>query len=160
MVLDFGLVKKYIHPFVDSFDHSHMLWLKPPRKDLHNPTIDERDIAHILSGNERWILAPFSSTAEMQAQMFWTFASSMINVLRGQPDSLIQNDAKCVGAIVHETDTGYAYYGPTATKWELRWSEESPFWPLVRIETIEFSEGIKKEWPVEFRELYDKHFKA
>jgi len=133
MVMDFSLVKKYYHTFVDSFDHAHMIWNVPSA---------QKEIEYIRSANERYIIAPFSSTAEMQAKMFYVFSENVLNYLKssGLIDQSIRTD--CVR--VHETDTGYA---------EFRMSTGDKF-PEIDISEIEFSDGIINEWSNEYCSFY------
>jgi 6-pyruvoyltetrahydropterin/6-carboxytetrahydropterin synthase len=136
MVMDFGLVKKYFHPFVDSFDHAHAIW------DGKDNTSEE--VAYIKAHNERWITMPFSSTAEMQAKMFYTWGSIALNELHRK--KIITNDVWMNGAIVHETDTGYALYDFT--------NSVTDKFPDVNIEDIKFSPGIQSEWSKDFTDFY------
>jgi 6-pyruvoyltetrahydropterin/6-carboxytetrahydropterin synthase len=137
MVMDFGFVKKYFHPFVDSFDHAHMVWKKPEMME---------EVAYTMKNNERWIIAPFSSTAEMQAKMFHVYSKHAIAEL--QRMGLVDNTVYAEGAIVHETDTGYADY---------RVKDESAcLYPEVKLSSIEISQGCLKDWPVDFTEFYTK----
>ena len=137
MLMDFGLVKKYFHPFVDSFDHSHMVW-----SDLKL----KKEIDYFSFANERAIFAPFSSTAEMQAKMFVTFGEIALDELHRM--NLINDNLLMYSAIVHETDTGYAEY--------FWYDRQSCKFPKVQLKDIHFSEGIKKEWPVDFKAFYTK----
>lgn len=138
MVMDFGFVKKYMHPFVDSFDHAHMVWLKPEMME---------EVSYIQNENDRWITAPFSSTAEMQAKMFWTFAAKAVDELKST--GLVGNTVWAEGAIVHETDTGYA---------EFRGNEDMLRceYPTVNLRDITFSLGCMKDWSIDFKAFYNK----
>ena len=136
MVMDFGFVKKYFHPFVDSFDHSHMLW-------TGKRVVEDN---YIVEHNERWITAPFSSTAEMQAKMFHIF--SKIAVIELKKMGLINGGVSASGAIVHETDTGYADYRSI--------DEVDCMFPEIKLKDILFSSGIQLDWPREFTIFYNK----
>ena len=140
MVMDFGFVKKYMHPFVDSFDHAHMVWVKPEMM---------KEADYIQDNNERWIVAPFSSTAEMQAKMFYTFARKAIKELVSM--KLVDESVWAEGAIVHETDTGYADYRAS--------NEVGCMYPKVNLKDIQFSEGCMKDWPSDFKDFYNKLLK-
>ncbi len=136
MVMDFGFVKKYFHPFVDSFDHSHMLWYKPEIME---------EIVFIQDNNERWIVAPFSSTAEMQAKMFMSYSIKAINMLKEM--KLIDQGVYPASVIVHETDTGYAQYN-------IEHFETCKF-PEVKLKDIMLSQGCTKDWSREFANFYE-----
>lgn len=140
MVMDFGFVKKYFHPFVDSFDHAHMVWKKPEMME---------EVAYTMENNERWIVAPFSSTAEMQAKMFFTF--SMKAVAELQFMGLVDPFVRAEGAIVHETDTGYAHYRVVDLG--------DCTYPAVKLSDIEFSEKCKSDWSSDFWHFYNKLLK-
>lgn len=135
MVLDFGLLKKYFAPFVDSFDHSHMIY---PCAD----TVDE--LEYIKHHNKRWITAPFSSTAEMQAMMFATYGTRVVKKLK-QMD-LIRDEVFVHSATVHETRTGNATFN---------FEDNNGNFPSISIESLRFSEGIQKEWSSDFTEFYN-----
>jgi 6-pyruvoyltetrahydropterin/6-carboxytetrahydropterin synthase len=137
MVMDFGFVKKYFHPFVDSFDHAHMVWQKPEMME---------EVAYTMDNNERWIVAPFSSTAEMQAKMFLTYSIKAINELEEM--GLVNKSVTSHSAIVHETDTGYADYGIS----DFMYCN----FPTVKLSDIKFSEGCMKDWSSDFKEFYNK----
>lgn len=135
MVMDFGFVKKYFHPFVDSFDHAHMVWKKPEMME---------EVAYTEDNNERYIIAPFSSTAEMQAKMFLRFSNEAIKQLVRM--NLIHHTVYPHSAIVHETDTGYAEY---------KYSDVPGCqFPNVNLRDIVISDGCKKDWSQEFTQFY------
>lgn len=144
MVMDFGFVKKYFHPFVDAFDHAHMVW---DRTD--NSGISSADINHIMMNNERWIVAPFSSTAEMQAKMFLTFSTMALDELSRM--ELINDSVQAYSAIVHETDTGYAEY-------RLKDFNTCQF-PSIQLNDINFSRGCMNDWSSEFKDFYNQLLK-
>ena len=146
MVMDFGLVKKYFHPFVDSFDHAHCLW------NIDSQVADH-EMAYIKEWNQRWISLPFSSTAEMQAKMFYTFGSRALSELRVQ--KLIPDRTTMHAVRVHETDTGYAEYNKDHADYNWDNTPSCQF-PRVHLKDIEFSLQIQDEWPVEFQEFYAK----
>lgn len=136
MVMDFGFVKKYFHPFVDAFDHAHMVWQRP---EMALETV------YITSNNDRWIVAPFSSTAEMQAKMFYTFSSAAVKKLKSM--GLVKVFVEADSAIVHETDTGYAKHS--------FFDDYDCGFPKVKLSDIKFSEGCMKDWSPEFVEFYN-----
>ena len=138
MVTDFGFIKELLHPFVDSFDHAFWLWDRP----------EDKHIVKFFNENfERVITTPVSTTAEMQAKLFFTFSDLIINYLidhnlfkNGEaPEMIIAS-----GTRVHETTTGYAEYRP----------DDNDNFPDIYIKDIVFSDQIKKEWPISFQKLY------
>jgi 6-pyruvoyltetrahydropterin/6-carboxytetrahydropterin synthase len=136
MVLDFGFVKKYFHPFVDAFDHAHMVWDCKERAG---------EVDYITKTNARWITAPFSSTAEMQAKMFFTYGRAALAQLK--KEGIVNTGAEMFSAIVHETDTGYAQYKMC--------DEGVCQFPKVDLSSINFSTGITEEWAPEFKTFYN-----
>lgn len=139
MLLDFGIVKRFFHPFVDSFDHTHMIW-DDKRFETSN--------AFFTENNERWVSFKFNSTAEMQAKMFFSFAYFALKVLKDKYKSTykVPYDVNVHSVTVHETDTSYA-------KFELKDISYCTF-SNVELRDIVFSEGIKRDWSEEFQEFY------
>ena len=140
MVMDFGFVKKYFHPFVDSFDHCHMIWTE--KSDEHYKFFTEY--------NERWAAMPFSSTAEMQAKMFFTYGFWSLRKLKSM--NLINDRVMMHSVKVHETDTGYAEFRDT--------DYHSCQFPRVKLESILFSAGIIKDWSEDYLEFYNDVVKS
>lgn len=138
MVMDFGFVKKYFHPFVDAFDHAHMCW---DRVEM------AKEVDYVFSNNNRHIIAPFSSTAEMQAKMFFTYSQKAVSLLKKM--GYIDHSVWTYAAIVHETDTGYAQYSNEDVK-------NLDGFPIVKLVDIEFSNGCIKDWSDEYKAFYDK----
>jgi 6-pyruvoyltetrahydropterin/6-carboxytetrahydropterin synthase len=136
MVMDFGYVKKYFHPFIDAFDHAHMIW--------HRPELDA-EIEYILKSNERYIIAPFSSTAEMQAKMFLAYSVVAIKQLKKM--KIISNDVNAHSCLVHETETGYAEYN-------IKDFKDCNF-PSIDFNKLQFSLNCKKDWSPEFLQFYN-----
>lgn len=99
MVIDFGIIKKYFHDFVDSFDHSMWLWDIPEDKEI---------ITFFKDNFERVIVTPFSSSAESQARMFFYFGESMLEKISNFMPEYEQVNLSRVR--VHETTTGYGEY--------------------------------------------------
>jgi 6-pyruvoyltetrahydropterin/6-carboxytetrahydropterin synthase len=135
MVMDFGLVKKQLHPFVDSFDHTHILWENEKYAKVN---------AFIKEHNERWITLPFNSSAEMQAKMFFIFAHNLIEYMakNGETNSCVKVDS----VRLHETQTGYAEY----SKDDL----SNCMFPDIRLSKIQFSHAIVAEWSKSFIEFF------
>ena len=90
MVIDFWKVKELISDFIDSFDHSLMLWDIPEEKEL---------IDFAVKNFDRVIIAPFNSTAEQMARMFYEVI-----------ERLMPEWVDMLSCRVHETSTGYAEY--------------------------------------------------
>lgn len=138
MLQDFGFIKQYIHPFVDAFDHSFWIW---------NREEDQHITKFFTENFERVILTPFSTTAEMQAKLFYTYADLLMRYLQNK--NLFENGEvppiRCSRVIVHETTTGYAEYRP-----------EGDNFPMTRITDITFSEQIMKEWGDTYRTFYNE----
>lgn len=139
MVMDFGFVKKYFHPFVDAFDHAHMIWNQNFDFEINH------DMLHIEEHNERYIIAPFSSTAEMQAKMFYVYGMEALAELiaRGH----IHPSVTVSSTIVHETDTGYAQYRDIDFK--------NCKFPKISLGSLKFSKGIQDEWSSDYTNFYN-----
>jgi 6-pyruvoyltetrahydropterin/6-carboxytetrahydropterin synthase len=139
MVMDFGFVKKYFHPFIDSFDHTHILWGNEKYEKVNS---------FIKDHNERWITLPFNSSAEMQAKLFFVFGWNCLLHLKNQ--KLISGDVGLSSVKVHETTTGYAEYRTQ--------DAVNCLFPKVSMSEIIFSPAIIVEWSKEFVEMF-KTFK-
>ncbi len=135
MVIDFGFIKKFLHPFVDSFDHATMLWDLP----------EDREIVDLFKNQfERVITASFTSTAEVQAKMFLQFAVDSMDYMKA--NNLFENEEqnpRATKVIVHETTTGYA----EANLQDLVHS------PLIDCRSMWFSDAIKEEWTPEVKAI-------
>lgn len=135
MLMDFGFIKQFLHPFVDSFDHSFWLWDRSEDKHI---------IEFFNKEFERVLVSPWSTTAEMQAKMFYQFAVDALNFLH--TNRLFENGESVVDVAsvkVHETTTGWAEYSG---------NDEFPFIDLTQ---LYISKGIKAEWPEKFRKFYE-----
>lgn len=125
MLLDFGLMKKGIKTFIDSFDHCHVLWDKD--HDAYKNAIKEI--------NDRWIELPMSPSAESLSLI----CLYVINkILEATEFNNGEGEVKCVKVIWHETPTGYA----EASLEDLKWIPEDF--------SMEFSAGVYKDWPADF----------
>jgi len=138
MLIDFGLVKKGVHDFIDSFDHTFMLWNLPE---------DEHIVKFACKNFERVIITPFSSSAEMQAKMFYEVCEEILSEIQGFENCKLEK------VIVHETDTGYAEYQPHEyddtpnTYYPIKIFTKDNFAQVLKDpEAIRISEGIAKEW--------------
>jgi 6-pyruvoyltetrahydropterin/6-carboxytetrahydropterin synthase len=125
MVYDFGLMKGAIKDFIDSFDHTHMMWNKESDeyKNFFKKT------------NERWVELPISPSAEGLAIFFLHWISKILNRTRfnnGEDKSMFVHSVR-----YHETRTGYA---------EAFMSDDSWMSDKYNLDDVLFSEGIMKDW--------------
>jgi 6-pyruvoyltetrahydropterin/6-carboxytetrahydropterin synthase len=134
MVTDFGFIKKYMHPFVDSFDHAFCLWDRP--EDAHL-------IEFFPQHFERVIITPFSSTAELQAAMFYRYGEMCLSRM---PWANGEHDVQMQSVRVHETTTGWA----EATQ------KDRQLITCDEMLNIKFSPGIIAEWPQQFLDFYQE----
>jgi len=132
MVIDFGLVKKHIGPFIDSFDHATMLWAKDEDPELVNFFKDHFD---------RVIVCNQSSSCEMMSAI----------LLVGIERLLASNDetdmVEVTKVIVHETKSGRAECD-CDSEW-VTYVEEQRV-----LEEIFISDPIIDEWSYEFVNTY------
>lgn len=122
MVYDFGLIKYNIKDIVDSFDHSITLW----RDD------DKEYLTYMKKHSLRYIVLPFSPTAEQFARVFFVLidrAFNLTNSVNGE------RNVKLHSIIVHETDTGYAQ--------AFREDAYSPLMGEIDINEIELSKEVE-----------------
>jgi 6-pyruvoyltetrahydropterin/6-carboxytetrahydropterin synthase len=128
MIVDFGIMKQYGNDFIDSFDHSLMLWDLP----------EERDIIKFAKANfERVVITAFPTSAEYQAAMFYTYFAELLQELQKTLPKDVPEDVYVSRVIVHETATGKAEYN--------RRDSENNIMP-INLSKILFSPGIKAEW--------------
>lgn len=125
MLMDFGLMKTQIKDFIDSFDHTHVIY----------DDGDITEIDYITTHTERWAILPISPSAE-------GFSLCIFYVI----DKILQNtefingekQVELYSVIVHETETGYAQC----------FREDLSMFNLVSnsLKNIHFSFQIKSEW--------------
>jgi len=142
MVSDFGFLKKVFHPFADSFDHASVLW---------NREEDSHLVDFFLENFDRVAVTNFSSTAELQAAMFYHFGKMALKKLT--EEGLFVNGERDVhmhSAKVHETTTGWAEFNKES---DILMPEMES---LVHPSNIIFSEGIQREWPSEFLSFFQE----
>lgn len=94
--------------FVDSFDHSFLLWNIPEDSEI---------IEFAIENFERVIITPFSSSAEMQAKMFADVASVFLHYIKKEFSEHCPEDVEIFWARVHETKTGWGEYNKTSNFW-------------------------------------------
>lgn len=134
MVMDFSLFKPYVADFIDSFDHTYMIW------DKELPEFIDK----IKSLSERWVILPMSPSAEGLAIMFYRVIMSILHCMKFNNDE----DGVQIHAVrVHETETGYAEFSTNSTL-------KTPFF---NIGDIIFSQDIVKDWKV--KNWWDKTIK-
>lgn len=122
MVVDFSLLKKEVHDFIDSFDHSLSLWSKESKEYLEKQ----------LEWSERTILLPFTPSAENYSLMF---LYGIDKIIRNTQFNNGEGNIEVKSVRYHETTTGYAeaFY-------------DDLYMCNYELKDIIFSEGIKSEW--------------
>ena len=137
MATDFGFTKKYLHPFIDSFDHASWWW------DLEE---DKESIDLFREKFARVIVTPWSTTAEVQAQMFYYYAEMVFKYLNTNKAWENGEGLVTVSSVkVHETTTGWAEASSSGING----------WPIIRLNDMEISEPIMDEWPEKFRSFWN-----
>jgi 6-pyruvoyltetrahydropterin/6-carboxytetrahydropterin synthase len=123
MIVDFGILKNEVKDFIDSFDHSYLMW---------NKESDEYK-EFIYDHSDRWIELPMSPSAEsISLIMLYVIDLILHNTkLNNDEDSNI----KVVSVRYHETATGYA----EAFRDDLNMFNDT-------LQDIVFSEGVADEW--------------
>lgn len=126
MIIDFGLIKKYGNDFIDSFDHSLMLW---------DVDIDKEFINFAKQNFERVVITSFPTSAEVQAAMFYIYFNKLVRWMKN--DKLCNPDVYVSRVIVHETSTGKAEYNFDDYQRKLI---------DIDLKNIYFSPNIESEW--------------
>lgn len=124
MLYDFGLIKKYMNDFFDSFDHAIML-----------KSTDTKLVEFCSEQCMRVLVVPFNPTAEMQAKFIFFVCSKILETVG------TKNMAKNVSVhkvIVHETATGYGEYSVN--------DMQTDKFPDIDYLNVKYSEGVMKEW--------------
>lgn len=148
MVVDFGLVKKYIGPFIDSFDHTTLLW---------NRECDANIIDLFTNEFERVIVVNESSSCEMMSMIFLVTINKIFNRLRTMdlpdiPEGYFDN-VICTQVTLHETKSGRAECRYDEHTWSWLESLDQPI--ETTISQIAFSAGIVEEWDEYFVDLWN-----
>lgn len=123
MVMDFGLMKKFLKPFIDSFDHAYSMWSKMPA--------DQKEFYKTHS--QRWIEMPVSPSAEAYALLFLKVTDEIIKLTEFNNG---ERNPHVVSVRVHETDTGYAE----------AFRDDLILFDINDLKNVVFSDGIKSEW--------------
>jgi len=124
MIVDFGLVKKYLNPYIDSFDHAVLLWSE-----------DKPEIIEFFKNNfERVIVCPESSSCEMMSAFFFVALTRIMESVEEFADVSLQE------VIVHETRTGRAHC-EAYSEWIALVEDKEV------VENTWFSPAIIDEWP-------------
>lgn len=136
MLMDFGLMKNVIKPFIDSFDHCHVIC-------QHD---DPEYVEFFKNHNRRYIIVPFNPSAEMLAIMIHMYVQRIINntaFANGEGDIRVEY------VTVHETATGSATsdWDDVERCWNFGW------WDVT------FSEDVMSNWPVELINLMSGSYK-
>lgn len=130
MVVDFGLIKEAINPFLDSFDHTFMLWDIP--EDAHLKEFFTKEF-------ERVIVSTHPTSAESQAFMFYYVINRLLQLK--QRGGLIDSSVFLSRVRVHETATGYAEFD------YVNWAEDHEEYMYRKDKPVlYFSQEIMDEW--------------
>lgn len=124
MLMDFGLMKEAIGPWIDSQDHCMVLCDKD----------DPETIEFFKKFNDRYIILPFNPTAEMLS----IFIMHYINrILDNTQFNNGEDRVRCVNVEYNETVTGMARCDlvDETINWNDKWDDE-----------IVFSDGVKRDW--------------
>lgn len=124
MLMDFGLMKEAIGPWIDSQDHCMVLCDKD----------DPETIEFFKKYNDRYIIVPFNPTAEMLSIFIMHYINKIL-------DHTIFNNGEgflsCINVEYNETATGMARCNSQDLYelWNNKWDKE-----------IIFSDGVIKDW--------------
>lgn len=161
MILDFGLVKERANDFIDSFDHSFVLWNRDCDKHITKFSVENFD---------RVIVTPFSSSAEIQSAMFGVVISNILESYKRTTDLDPKHltDFSVRKAIVHETRTGYAEFDMKKDQNMIElvnkpiriFSKDQADLVLKEKDYIWISEGIVSEWKSKAEELLNHNNKG
>jgi 6-pyruvoyltetrahydropterin/6-carboxytetrahydropterin synthase len=95
MICDFGLLKKNVGAFIDSFDHCHVLWDQ-----------DDQECRDFFKHhNERWIELNINPSCECLSMLLGFYIQS---ILRATEFNNGECNVRVASVRVHETATGYA----------------------------------------------------
>lgn len=125
MIMDFGLMKGAVRDVVDSFDHAIAVWDKD----------DSEYIEYAKRYSHRWAVLPVSPSAEQFSRVVFVAVDAVLHEMK-----LVngEENVKLHSIIVHETETGYAQC--------FRDDAYSEKMGIISLESIVFSDEVKKEW--------------
>jgi 6-pyruvoyltetrahydropterin/6-carboxytetrahydropterin synthase len=136
MLVDFGLMKNVIKPFIDSFDHCHVICQYD----------DPEYVEFFKNHNRRYIIVPFNPSAEMLAIMIHMYVQRIISnteFTNGEGGIRVEH------VTIHETATGSATSD---------WEDVENYWDFGNWH-VSFSEEIMSNWPVELINLMSGPYK-
>jgi len=120
-IIDFGLIKNIIKPFINSFDHCMQFH--------HNESNEVKEF--YAKHNRRWIQLPVSPTAESLSLLMLFVISKL---LKNEKYTNGEGDVKVHSIIYHETTTGYAQA-----------FSEDLIWVDYKTSDIIFSDGVVED---------------
>jgi 6-pyruvoyltetrahydropterin/6-carboxytetrahydropterin synthase len=123
MIWDFGIMKKTIKEFIDSFDHCWIYWRNESKETI--------EMIHKLS--ERWIELPVSPSAE---QLSLLFLYVIDYIVKNYEFKNGECGVRIKSVRVHETKSGYA----EATRLDI------PDLVNFNLGEIAFSQQVQNEW--------------
>lgn len=129
MVMDFSVLKEFVKPFVDSFDHVHLVCSN-----------DDKEYVDFVKNNcKRYISAPFNWSCEMMALMIFAYIDKITN----RTNFSNGEEPYITNVKVWETATGNC---------EVNNLDVMDFWNKDWFDKIEFSEGVINDWPEELKD--------
>lgn len=130
MVLDFGLMKGAIKSFIDSMDHTHIIWNQDHQ--------EARDF--FKKHNDRWIEVPFNPSAEWLA--IW-IAGAVQDIILSTKFANNEGNIKVHSVTVWETATGRARATLEDVNNNWKWSGNE----------VIFSDGVIEEWHEDLKKI-------
>lgn len=95
MVMDFGLLRRWVREIFEAFDHSYLVWSGESPEFKGNVRMMSR----------RWVELPFSPTAENLARFFHWLVQKILDRTDFRNG---ESGVRVRSVRVHETETGYA----------------------------------------------------
>lgn len=159
MLIDFGIIKKVMGEFVDSFDHSFLLWNLPA---------DSEVIRFAVENFERVIITPFSSSAESQAKMFAVVMQVFLNYMKEEFSDFYPRELWVNSAKVHETTTWWAeWHFSSGFDVQVNYpiqifdnKEVTVYNIFQKPDVIYISKQIADEWKLNIAEIYNKYLSS
>lgn len=133
MLMDFGLMKEAIGPWIDSQDHCIVLCDKD----------DPETIKFFEKYNDRYIIVPFNPSAEMLSIFIMHYINKILDNTQFNNG---EGHVHCVNVEYNETVTGMARCDEMDEEinWNPKWDNE-----------IVFSEGVKRDWSKSLRDFIE-----